>query len=93
MQAGWVQGLNRGPTGPAKRVLGFAQDGNQTQAERTKSRVWIQTERLGDLERKGKESVSHLSLGPGVFIEDNCLVHLSSQVKSRNKGLMCRCPP
>lgn len=48
MKAFWVWGPRGSPTGSAKRALGFAQDGNQTQ---------IQTEHLGDSERKWRMSL------------------------------------
>ena len=88
MQTGGVRGPRGGPTGRAKRALGYAQDKNLTLAG-SESKVYRRYREIAGTDRAsgrhgkiGREF--HLCSVSGVFIEDCGLVYVSSQA-SRNK--------
>ena len=79
MQACPVRGPRKCPTGPAKTVLGFIQDGNQMQVERKWEQSLLKI--FGGSERARKERIESFIFArwSGVFIEDSGLVCVSSQ--------------
>ena len=75
----------RGLVGPAKKVLGFLQDGNPTWPTGGEIVYWRYREsKYRWMSRRlGKKRSICLSLGPGSFIEDDGLEYVSSQASRK----------